>query len=452
MNGSKPLQNSESLVELALSTGHELGADETEVSISRHSEGLTRFADSVVHQQVATDDTSVSVRVVIDGRVGAYVTNRTSSEGVRDALDAALRCARLTPPDSSWPGVAPSSHLGEEALRYDEATAMATPSDRVGVVANLLSALSRDQRGAGALSTAATYVDFATSQGARFSGQFTRASISTVVTGRSGASGWAEDGNLSLDAIDGAQVGERASTICRDADGPQPFEPGDHAVVLSGPAVMTLVDHLGLCAFSGKAWNEGRSAFSGRIGQQVVSPLISIRDDALEPGAMGLLFDGEGTPKQRVDLISDGVASAVVHDRRSAHVAGTTSTGHGLGGSNPWGPYPSHLVLAPGPSSTADLIAGVEHGLLVTRFWYTRVVNPKQSLITGMTRDGTFRISNGVVTGPVRNLRYNVSILDALSSCDGVGNELQTCCDEGGDTRVPALRLKSFNFTSVTDH
>ncbi len=448
---------SEELVEATLSAGRKRGVDETEVTVSRNWGGLTRFANNVVHQHVASDDTTVSVRVVLDGRVGTSTTNTATPEGVVEALGRAFDAARLTPPDPYWPGLSGPSELSSWDDRFDLPTAEASPSDRIAVVAELLGELDskqtgHEQIGAGALSTSANEVTFATSVGAHHFARSTRASMSTVVMGQNRESGWAESGGVGLANIDAGALGSRAAKLCHDSAHPAPVEPGAHAVVLAPSAVMTLVDHLGLCAFSGKAYEEGRSAFSGRLGDLVASPLINVYDDALEPGAAGLPFDGEGTPKSRVELITNGVASAVVHDRTSALKAGVTSTGHGLPGPNPWGPYPSHLVLAPGDQSIDELIGGVEHGLLVTRFWYTRVVNQKQSLITGMTRDGTFRIEDGKIVGPVRNLRYNVSILDSLMSCDGVGDTLFTCCDEGGDTRVPALRLRSFAFTSVTDH
>lgn len=450
MSRSDDLGLADRLIDVTLSAGGD--SDGTEVTISRHREGLTRFAANVVHQHVATDDTTVAVRVVLDGRVGACTTNDTSPEGARAAVRSALAAARLTPPDPHWPGLAGPADLAPWGDRHDESTAHATPDERVAIVAQLLAQVGGDQRGAGALSTAETEIAFGTTEGAHHQARCTRAALSTVVMGPNGASGWAEDAGIALGGIDGSDLGARAAKICRDTVNPQPVEPGDHTVVLASPAVMTLVDHLGLCAFSGKAWTEGRSAFSGRLGDPVASPLVTIYDDALEEGAIGLPFDGEGTPKRRVELITNGIASGVVHDRASGARAGVASTGHGLPGPNPWGPYPGHLVLLPGAESLDELIAGVDHGLLVTRFWYTRVVNPKQSLITGMTRDGTFRIREGRVVAPVRNLRYNVSILDALAGCDGVGNELHTCSDEGGDTRVPALRLRSFAFTSVTDH
>jgi predicted Zn-dependent protease len=184
----------------------------------------------------------------------------------------------------------------------------------------------------------------------------------------------------------------------------------------------------------------------------VAADVVTIADDPLADGVIGLPFDDEGTPVTRVDLITKGVATGVVHDRATAAAAGVPPTGHGLPAPNPWGPLARHVVLEPGEASPEELIAGVERGLYVTRFWYTRAVNPKQTRVTGMTRDGTFRIEGGRLGPPVRNLRYNESILDALASCDGVGAALRTCSDELGDTRVPALRLRRFSFTAVSDH
>ncbi|MBA3302879.1 MAG: hypothetical protein H0U26_03270 [Acidimicrobiia bacterium] len=259
---------------------------------------------------------------------------------------------------------------------------------------------------------------------------------------------------MSLDQLDPAAVGALAADTCARATEPGDVEPGTWAVVLGPSAVMTLLEHLALTSFSGKSYHEGRSAFCGRLGTAVASPLVSIADDPLADGAIGLPFDDEGTPRRRVELITAGVATGMVHDRASAAAAGAdaVSTGHGLPAPNPWGPLTLHLVLAPGSSSTGELVAGVERGLYVTRFWYTRTVNPKQTVVTGMTRDGTFLIEDGRIGAPVRNLRYNQSILDALASCDGVGDRLHTCVDELGDSRAPALRLRSFAFTSASDH
>jgi predicted Zn-dependent protease len=431
------------------------GADEVEARTVHSWGGLARFAGSAIHQHVAGDDTSVSVRVVSAGRIGVASTNNATSSGVAAAGARALAAARLSPPDPHYPGLAGPSVLPEEQRRFDPATADTSPRRRAGAVAEILAALGAGQEGAGAVSTSAAEVAFATTAGARLHALSTRASVNIVVTGFGvtghGVTGHGEDAARALDELDVAAVGERAAATAAAAVDPLDIASGDHDVVLMPSAVATLVEYLGE-AFSAKAVAEGRSPFTGHLGESFASPLIDLADDPWRPSALGVPFDGEGTLRSRVQLMAAGRALAVVHDRASAAAGGTVSTGHGMPAPNPWGPAPSHLVLAPGTSSVDDLIAGIERGLLITRFWYTRTVNPKRTLVTGMTRDGTFRIEGGRRVGPVRNLRYNQSILEALARCDGVGDRLHACCDEGSDIRVPALRLRSFTFTSTSDH
>jgi PmbA protein len=427
------------------------GADEVEAVARRRWGGLCRFARSAIHQHVDGDDTTISVRVAVGGRVGTAVTNTASPEGVAAAAATAVARARLTPPDPSWPGTAPAAPLPRLGGPYDEATAGASPDRRAEAAAALVGRLRSGQEAAGAVSTAASEVAVATTAGARHHALTTRAAVTTVVMG-GGASGHSEDAAPGLGGLDAAGVGEEAAGTCAQAVDPADVEPGVEEVVLGPSAVMTLMEWLALTTFSAKAQQEGRSAFAERMGTAVASEVVSIADDPVAKGVIGLPFDDEGTPCSRVDLIRAGVATGVVHDRATAAAAGVAPTGHGLPAPNPWGPLARHLVLEPGGASPEELVAGVDRGLYVTRFWYTRAVNPKQTRVTGMTRDGTFRIEGGRLGAPVRNLRYNESILDALASCDGVGAALRTCSDELGDTRVPTIRLRRFSFTAVSDH
>ena len=450
MTPSEPLGEDRLGALLDVALGVE-GADEVEAVARRRWGGLCRFARSAIHQHVDADDTTISVRVAVGGRVGTAVTNGVSADGVAAAATTAVARARVTPPDPQWPGTAPAAPLPRVRGRFDEATAAASPQRRAEAAAALVGRLRAGQEAAGAVATTASEVAVATTAGARHHALTTRAAISTVVMGP-GSSGHAEDAAIGLDGVDPAALGEEAASTCERSTDPGDVEPGVMEVVLGPSAVMTLMEWLALTTFSAKAQQEGRSAFAERMGEAVASELVSIADDPVADGVIGLPFDDEGTPCATVELIRDGVATGVVHDRATAAAAGVAPTGQGLPAPNPWGPLARHLVLEPGGASTEDLVAGVDRGLYVTRFWYTRAVNPKQTRVTGMTRDGTFRIEDGRLGPPVRNLRFNESILDALASCDGVGSTLRTCSDELGDTRVPALRLRRFSFTAVSDH
>ncbi len=448
MRGPLGADRLHALLDVALAVS---GADEVEARATHTWGGLARFARSAIHQHVANDDTRLSVRVVTGARVGVASTNDATAAGAAAAAARALAAARLTPPDPSWPGLAGPAPLPAVGRRFDQATAAVSPEARAQVVATVLGGLERGQQAAGAVATAATETALSTTAGARLHALATRASVTTVVMGAQ-SSGHGEDAAVTLDDIDAAEVGRQAAATCAAAADPEDAAPGDYEVVLAPSAVTTLLEYLAFTAFSAKAYAEGRSALCGRLGQAIASPLVSIADDAVSPGALGMPFDSEGTPKSVVELISSGVATGLVHDRASAAAAGVPSTGHGLAAPNPWGPMPGHLVLAPGRSNVDQLVAAVDQGLFITRFWYTRTVNAKQTRVTGMTRDGTFRIQDGRRGPAVRSLRYNQSILEALATCDGVGDQLRTASDEWSDSRAPALRLRSFTVTSASDH
>ena len=233
---------------------------------------------------------------------------------------------------------------------------------------------------------------------------------------------------------------------------PGAIEPGRYTVVLEPSAVAELVAFLAYLGFGAQAEQEGRSFMSGRMGQSVTGERVTITDDPYDPRAFGKSFDYEGTPRQRVALVENGIARAVVHDRRTGQKAGVPSTGHASPPPASEGPLPFSLVLAGGEHSLEDMIASTEQGILITRFWYNRVVDARKTLITGMTRDGTFLIEAGRLTRGLKNLRYNESVLEVLGRADLFGREAEpTVFDYSGCCVVaPALRVTDFRFTGVS--
>lgn len=203
-----------------------------------------------------------------------------------------------------------------------------------------------------------------------------------------------------------------------------------------------MLQFLAYAGFNAKAHLDGTSFV--HLGEAQFDPSVSIWDDATDPRTLGLPFDNEGTPKRRVDLVTDGVTTNLVHDRRTARLAGTESTGHGLGQESA-GAYPSNLFLGEGGSSVDQLIGGVERGLAVYDFWYTRILDPKTQVVTGLTRNGVFLIEDGKVGPAVRNLRFTQSFVAALGpgKVKGIGSDGQLV----NGMHVPSVHLAAWNFT-----
>lgn len=425
-------------------------AVEIEVLAHRAVEGLTRFANSQVHQNVWRNDISVTVRVVAPGGRAGVVNRHTDDPAeVAAAAQQAAELAGVSPEDPEYPGLAPAAAVG--TVPVDDATMAATPDDRAAAVRAILATVPDDYVAAGAYKTIGSEVGVFNTAGQRAYAPNSVANLSLVVMSDS-SSGWAEAGGRSMSDIDPQAAGDRAVRKAKAGRDPIEVPAGSWPVVLEPPAVATIAQFLAYLGFGGRDWLEGRAFTSGRLGEQFVDPRLTLVDDAMSEDATGLPFDYEGTPKQRVELLREGKAVAVVHDRHSAQQAGVSSTGHGLPAPNPHGPLAMDPVLCPGSDGTVDdLVARCERGLLVTRFHYTNVVHPKETSITGMTRDGTFLIENGHVTKGVRNLRFTQSILAALERIDGLSTKTSYASEifDSG-SRFPALALPAFAFNSTT--
>ncbi|HEX2025840.1 MAG TPA: TldD/PmbA family protein [Actinomycetota bacterium] len=429
------------------------GADDVEVLLMHEWGGLTRFAESAIHQSTAKENTGIKVRAVSGGRVGVTSTNDLSQEGAREAAKSALELARVAAPDPLFPGLAPPEDIPQRKEAFDEVTAALTPEARAEGVATLVATCGDGLHAAGAFETIATEVALRNSLGQSCYGAVTQAQITTVVSGGEGGAGFAELTEPRADAIDPEAIGRRAAAKARDSQRPVDLEPGTYAVVLEPAATATLMEFLAYLGFGGRAIVEGRSCFSGRIGEKLMSDRVSIADDALSPLTIGLPFDFEGTPKRRVDLVEQGVVRGGVHDRRSAGQEGVESTGHALPPPNPMGPFPLNLSMEPGDASIDDMVSATERGLLITRFHYSNVVHPKEAVITGMTRDGTWLIEDGQVRRPVKNFRFTQSIIEALRDVEGVGRDTVLASEFFfAAARVPALRISRFQFTGKSDH
>ncbi len=424
-------------------------ADETEVTISAAESALTRFANSTIHQNVFDVGIDVRVRALLGTRVGVASTNRTDETSLGDAVRKAIESARFAPENPDLHGLPrpkPIPHVDA----YASTTASYTPERRARDVKMICDrAIDNSLNASGAWSTGEMELAVANSHGVWAYAPRTHASLKTVIMSDD-SSGYAERTGVDASTVDVDAVGREAVEKALRSRNPIPLEPGAYTVVLEPYAVGTMVDYLGYIGLGAMALQEGRSFMNGRIGERIVGENITLWDDGLDPTGVPMAFDFEGVPKRRVTFFDRGVARGVVYDSYTAGREGKESTGHALPAPNPDGPIPLNIFLAPGDADQAALLNGIERGLWVTRFHYVNVVNPTKTILTGMTRDGTFLIENGEITRPVHNLRFTQSVLDALSDVQAIGRDAMMLQDELGGTKVPALRIGRFSFSSAT--
>jgi PmbA protein len=439
------------LAERALAEAMRDGPTEAEALVIAEDASLTRFANSQIHQNVAETNVTVNLRVVIGKRVGVASSGRTDAEGLRRLAENATAIARVVEELDDWAGLPGPTAVDPVEGAFAPATAGASPELRATGVRQVIAAA--DAAGVtayGSFSSGAESTAVANSAGVRVGGTRTVAQLLTVSMGPDGGSGYAEQTAVDIEAIDAAAIGREAAGKAQATANAVAIAAGDYPVVLEEYAVVDLLDMLGYLGFSALAVQEERSFVE--IGRKIGSDLVSIVDDGHDPSGVPMGFDYEGVAKERVALVEAGVCRGVVYDSQTAARDGVASTGHGLPAPNPWGPFPLNMVMAAGTQARDELIGGIDRGLLVTRFHYTNPVHPKLAIITGMTRDGTFLVEDGKIVGPVRNLRFTQSYLDALACTVGVARERKTLKGFLGGVVVPAIRLEGWTFTGTTEH
>lgn len=423
-------------------------ADETEVDVSAVTSALTRFANNTIHQNVAEQGVTISVRAVVDGRTARASTNKTDDESLRRVTAAALELAQVQPRS---PNLLPM--LGPQKLlkvdRFAAKTAAATPADRARAVTSVCKmADAGKQTSAGIFSTSLSEFALANSRGLFEYYQDTRAEFSVTMLEKD-SSGWAKATSARIDEIDPEALAERASKKAADSRAPREIPPGQYTAILEPPAVLDLVGFL-FYDFAGTCVHDQRSCFTGRMGKKLFGENISIWDDVYHPLQLGPPFDGEGMPRQRVRLVDGGIPINLVYSRATAKQMQAKPTGHGFSLPSEDGEAPFNLVFSGGNTSTEEMIRSTERGLLITRLWYIREVDPYKKVLTGMTRDGTFLVENGRVAGAVRNFRFNQSIIDMLANVEMMSAAVRASGEESFDMVVPAMKVRDFHFSEVT--
>lgn len=442
-------------------------ADEVEIFVSGGRFALTRFANNVIHQNVAEENHVVSVRTVFGGRTARAFTNKFDDESLRQAVKASESLAKVQHPD---PDLLPTPNSAEAAggnqlspmpSRHFEETAAITPEIRAEGVRKIVAVADRHH-----LTTAGVY-----SSGDSFEGIFnshglstwhrqTSAEVSITMLGQD-SSGWQKANSPDVGNLDPLKLAEIAAKKAVDSAHPREIPAGKYTVILEPAAVLDIVGFM-FWDYSGMAILDQRSFLTGRIGTKLFGENVTIWDDVTHPLQAGSPFDGEGVTRQKVALVENGIVKRVVYARATAarmksseykdNVGKIAATGHGFLLPNEMGEMPLNIVFAPAgdPQTVEQMIASTERGILVTRLWYIREVEPFEKMLTGMTRDGTFLVESGRVQGGVRNFRFNESLIHMLSNVEAMSTPVRSCGEESFDMVVPAMKVREFNFTEVT--
>ena len=430
---------------------------EAEAVAQVESSGLARFAGSEVHQPTLIENAVVTLRVVNDGRTGVATTNRLDADGLAELARRAAEAAESAPPDDTFPGLAPPGDPAE-VDGYDEETAGLGPDEQARRAAAAIEA-SGDFPVYGFFTSAVSDLAIASSTGLSVDQRMTDASALVVAADDAG-SGYAEQTAWRAGAIDPAAVTREATEKAERTKDAREIEPGVYRAVLEPYAFAELLQYFSYDSLGALGLLEERSYLNGRIDTRIVDEKITIVDDPLDPHGLPKAFDFEGTPKQRLLLVDEGIARGVVWDRTTAARAsnGATTTGHaGPVDARDWGPVPYSLSVAPGEAGSVEELAElVGDGIYITRLHYLGVVDPREGIVTGMTRDGTFRIRDGKLAEPLVNLRFTVAVPDLLREVYGLTKRAALVNSQNfyGErypygVLAPALAAARFNITGV---
>jgi predicted Zn-dependent protease len=441
--------------------------DELEVVVAGNRSTLTRFANNHIHQNVAEEGMVVSVRTAFDGKTARATTNKSDDESLRRTVEAAERLTRVQAADPDLlPMAGPQTPpVADRPSRHFEKTAATSAEERAETVAGMVAVAKR--HGIVAAGTYATGESFEAILNSRGLSAWHRQSMAetsiTMMADATGSSGWQKANSPDRRQLEPVRLAETAAQKALASAYPKEVKPGSYTVILEPSAVLDLMGFL-FYDFGAQSVLDGRSFLNGRIGTRLFGENITIYEDAYHPQQAGPMHDGEGIPRRRVTLVERGVIRNLVYSRGSAakmkksplgqNLGEVEATGHGFSLPNEIADAPMNIVFGGPPAGEArtveEMVAGTERGILVTRLWYIREVEPFEKVLTGMTRDGTFLVEGGRVRHGIRNLRFNQSLVEALQKVEALGEPRRASGEESFDMVVPAMKVRDFRFTEVT--
>ncbi len=439
-------------------------AGDVEVTLHGGRSALTRFANNGITQNVSEEGCEISVRVQMGGRTARATTNRLDDESLLRVVRQAEALARVQEEEPALPPMLTGTEQGSapEVARYCEETAAMSAGERAEHVAAMVAVAHRDGlNSAGTYSCSDGFEGLFNSHGVARWHRQTLAEASVTMQAAD-SSGWQKQNYTSARRLDAPRLAEIAAEKALRSAEPVELPPGKYTVILEPSAVVDLVGFLA-ADFSGLALLEQRSCLNGRLGKKLFGENISIVDDVSHAEQTGAGFDGEGVGRQQLSLVENGVVKDVALSRgtaariRQSELADkfemAQATGHGFSLPNEGGEAATNIVfkVASGEAKTIEeMISRTERGLLVTRLWYIREVDAYEKILTGMTRDGTFVVEDGMIGKGIRNFRFNQSVIQMLKQVLDLSEPARACGEEAFDMVAPAMRVEGFQFTEAT--
>ena len=425
------------------------GSLEMQVILKGENQELTRFAGSEIHQNVASDELEAEITLHKDGRELKVTTNDFDNDSLRKLVkEAGKRLMELPESKNVKSFISEPADISSDNY-FKELEQEFNIENRAQKLKEAFNALDSDLNAAGSLELNQNFMALGNTEGITRYSRLDKVDFKTVITDQSGATGYsAAISNRAGDINIGKEFEKAADKALQSRESIE-IEPGEYDVILEPAAVGGLISYLSYIGFSGRSVQEGMSFLTGRLGEQVVGDNITLIDDCQDPNTIDFPFDFEGAKRQRLDIIKNGVAKELAYDLESARKAGVETTGHSVGDPSVGG-FPLHLVMANGEAEIDEMIAGTEKGLLITRFHYINVINPRKAILTGLTRDGTFLIENGKIKAPVKNLRFTQNIVDSLNQVEAISSMREKVGGFYGYMYLPALKVNGFNFTGVS--
>lgn len=442
---------SRKIVDLAV---HHAGksVDGIEVHLIGTDVETSRFANNEMTQHQANTMDKLAVRVLSAGRQIRLETDDLSTAGVCAVVDGAISAVKLMEKDQCLlplPNADGDGTWHSYPDRYEYQVTKITAADRAEAIKKMIGiAADNKLSAAGVYASGTTFEALGNSKGLFSYHRGTHVECSVTMCGPD-STGWAKAQGPHQKQVDTLELARRAALKATASSNPDPVKPGRYTVILEHSAFLDLLSYL-WWDFTGTSHLDKRSSLLDRVGEKVFGDNVTIEDDVYHHEQAGCPFDGEGLARKKVTIVENGVLRNLVYGRRSANRMGVSPTGHGLPEPNSLGDNPMNLVIAGNATSIDDMVKSTQKGILLTRVWYVRQVDPARKIVTGMTRDGSFLVENGEVSRGIKNMRFNVSLIELLNNIISVGKARRTAGEEGVPQVVPAMKIGDFNFTEVT--